>query len=451
MQKLAAIATVLFIFSSVNTITLPDNSFLSTSFTDFQANFNKKYDGSNELSYRKTIFNMNLRGIAESNAYQSDFVSGVNQFTDLTADELNSFLGLRTYAQASTNNIDRDQFPKSPEDAAKNVPIMSGEVMWGSVPPGVAGNSNDSNVNLSANGSIFNNSAFNSGFNGFSPSTNFNSNTNFNTNNNANTNSTGNTTNFNTNSVSFNSIAQNINWVSSGIITPIKNQGSCGACYAFAANGLTEALFKQKYKTDISLSEQDLINCTANTGNQGCSGGYIDKALNYVSSTGVRLSSVNPYLLRIATCAVPTITSLITNVSNLGSNVASAAVRVKNVRGVGNKSLLDLLNALQTAPVAVGIYVPQSLYQYTSGLFTINACNVKSSGNVPLNHAVLAVGYSLTGDASTGNRPYILIKNSWGSTWGMQGYFKLEMTLTDAGDGPCNITYGGYNFTANLA
>ena len=229
-------------------------------------------------------------------------------------------------------------------------------------------------------------------------------------------------------------------------MTPVKSQGQCGACYAFATTALTESLYKQKFKTDLNLSEQEIINCSPDGSiysNSGCDGGYINKSLDYIAAKGMHLETADPYVSARATCKnLPAITT--------AAAANSAGVRVANVREVGRQSLLDLLNALQTAPVAVAIYVPLSLYDYKSGLYTAASCLVKSTGDVPLNHAVLAVGYSLTGDATTGNKPYILIKNSWGTTWGEQGYFKLEMTLVDQGNGPCNITFGGYNYTATL-
>ena len=152
---------------------------------------------------------------------------------------------------------------------------------------------------------------------------------------------------------------------------------------------------------------------------------------------GAVLETAAPYTQNLTTCKV---------LSTVTSSSLSTGVKVANIREVGNRSMLSLLTALQVSPVAIAIYVGQSLYAYSSGLYSASNCN----GATGPNHAVLAVGYSLTGDSSTNFKPYLLIKNSWGTDWGEKGYFKLELPLVDVTSGPCLTTIGGYNFTATI-
>ena len=197
----------------------------------------------------------------------------------------------------------------------------------------------------------------------------------------------------------------------------------------------------QKYKTAVALSPQQTISCsnTAQYNNNGCTGGLINTALNYVADNGLYTLASIPYVESNWDGEAPAACT--------ASTATGINVKVTNVTEVGNQSLLSLLNALQTAPVAIAIAVPNALYSYSSGLFSASNCPASNG----VNHAVLAVGYSLTGDSTTGNKPYLLIKNSWGSSWGENGYFKLDMPLVDAGSGSCMITVGGYNYTASLA
>lgn len=467
MQKISFSASVLALIASASALSLPDSRFLSNGFGDFQARFAKKYSSSDELAYRRTVYESNLQLIKNFNAQDADMRMGENMFTDLTDEERSMYLGLKTLPQqdvdASADNTivsDVSVDGISTEDALIAVPTLSGQAGW---------NSNSSTNNYSS----YNYSSSNS-----SSGTNNNSNNAFSNNANSGGNTNANTSNFSNNSSgnangssanngsasapaaapssgsapSFANLQKNVNWVTAGVVSSVKNQGQCGGCYAFSAVGLLEALYAQKFKASINLSEQEVIDCSSSgqsNNNSGCGGGLINNALYYFQNKGVHLETAYPYSASFGTCRNLPATSAAATAALANSTSTTAAIKVTNIREVGNQSLLSLLAALQVSPVSVAIYVTNELYAYKSGLFSASYCaSVASSGSV--NHAVLAVGYSLAGDASTNNKPYLLIKNSWGSTWGEQGYFKMEMPLVDAGNGSCNVTVGGYNFTASM-
>lgn len=462
MQKLVLISTVLCLCAVANAITLPDKAYLSSGFSDFQAKFGKKYNGSEELSYRQALYTKNMDAIKKFNSNNGDWQMGENAFTDMSAEERQMFLGLNKNPEISTQNEAAAKAASSTEEAQKSAPVLSGQVSWTSftpsswtfpsfpsfpvvpVTPSTNGGSSSSNSSNSSSSNSSNSSSSNTSNNSASNTSNNSSNSG---------NTSGSTT---VQKTGFDALQQNVNWSTAGVMTAVKNQKQCGACYTFAANALVEALYKQKFKTEIDLSEQDLINCSSNKtyGNSGCNGGLISNALEYIKQNGVHLDATIPYTQSLGSCTT-TSTTAIANIAAVAgvstSKAVNAGVRIADYQTVGNQSLLGLLTALQKAPVAIAIQVVDSLYSYSKGLYPASSCPVASyKGQQLVNHAVLAVGYSLTGDSTTGNKPYILIKNSWGTNWGEAGLFKLEITKTDVGDGPCQITVANYNYAATL-
>lgn len=411
MQRFMIAITVLFVLALSNALTIPDKSYL-TSFDSFQAKFGKKYNSTDELSYRKGLYQANMDDIKSHNSRNGDWQKGENMFTDMTAEERNKFLGLDASKKISTNDSASDKFPSS-TDAEKSTPTLSGQVSW----------------NTFGNRSTTTNTTT-------TPTTT--------------TPTTASTTTPTTAATSkfpaaFAALKASVNWVTAGAVSPVRNQGQCGACYAFSSLGLVESLYKQKFNVDINLSEQEVLTCSQNS---ACSGGLIDNALEFVRDSGVHLETAIPYTASATSCLNMTDTVAKATAAMATSTSKLTAIRVANIKEVGNYSLVSLLTALQTSPVGLAIYVNNSLYAYKSGLYSASNCSGLQKGQ--LNHAVLAVGYSLTGDSTTNNKPYVLIKNSWGTSWGEAGYFKLEISLVDAGLGTCNITNGGYNYVATL-
>lgn len=406
MQRIMTLLSVLCLVSYMNALSFPDNQVMKSDFDAYRAKFDKKYD-TNAQDEKMQTYAANLKEIENFNGEDHEWKKGVNQFTDMTVEERNKYLGLAAIPDNSTNNNNAVNSANSTKDETKT-PTLSGLTTWG-----VKADNSATNAIVVPDAAAAAKAK-----------------------------------------PTFQNIAQNINWVTSGVVSPVKNQGSCGGCYGFSALGLVESLYKLKYKQEINLSEQEIVSCSSGTsktttGNSGCNGGLINNALKYVMTNGVHNETQYGYKAAASNCLNLATDKGASAATFATSKAVNATIKIASYKEVGKNSLLDLLNALQTSPVAIAMFVTNDLYSYTKGVFPASSCaSVAQSGSV--NHAVLAVGYSLTGDQDSSFKPYILIKNSWGTTWGQAGYFKLEMPLVDGGNGSCNITRGGYNFTATI-
>jgi len=98
------------------------------------------------------------------------------------------------------------------------------------------------------------------------------------------------------------SIPESYEWASTGMVSPVKNQGSCGSCWSFSTTGALEGLSKLSYGTLESFSEQQLVDCSGSYGNQACNGGLMDNAFKYVRDHGIVQESEYPYKAVKQTC-----------------------------------------------------------------------------------------------------------------------------------------------------
>lgn len=197
-------------------------------------------------------------------------------------------------------------------------------------------------------------------------------------------------------------LPDSVNWVTQGAVTPVKNQGHCGCCYAFSATGALEGQVFLQSGQLVSLSEQNILDCSGSTGNQGCNGGAIPYAFQYVDNNGgIDTEASSPFTGKVGTCNY--------NMYNSGATCSGYTNLPSGDEGALQQAVASV------GPISAAIDA-STLQFYRSGVYSSSKCSSSS-----LNHAVLVVGY---GTSSSGDA-YWLVKNSWGTHWGMNGYFEL--------------------------
>ncbi|GCC35049.1 hypothetical protein chiPu_0013529, partial [Chiloscyllium punctatum] len=199
-------------------------------------------------------------------------------------------------------------------------------------------------------------------------------------------------------------LPQSIDWRAKGYVTPVKNQRACGSCWAFSAVGALEGQTFKKTGKLISLSEQNLVDCSNAEGNHGCKGGLMEFAFNYVQSNGgIDTEDYYPYTAQEGTCKY---------------NPNYSPTTCHGFRFVARGNEIALAEAVATVgPISVAIDAKQLSFQfYRSGVYYEPNCK-----NIDINHGVLIVGYG-----TENGHNYWIVKNSFGLWWGDKGYIKMS-------------------------
>ncbi|KAL5987766.1 putative cysteine protease rd21b [Asimina triloba] len=229
-------------------------------------------------------------------------------------------------------------------------------------------------------------------------------------------------------------LPQSVDWRKKGAVNPVKDQGSCaffsskhiscadvssldenckGSCWAFSTIGAVEGINKIVTNKLISLSEQELVDCDTSY-NQGCNGGLMDYAFQFIiDNGGIDTESDYPYNAADGRC----------DVYRKNAHV----VTIDSYEDVPVNDENALKKAVANQPVSVAIEAGGRAFQlYSSGIFT-GICGTD------LDHGVVAVGYG-----TENGKDYWIVRNSWGDSWGEQGYLKMERNIA-AKTGKCGI------------
>mmetsp|Transcript_1731 Transcript_1731/g.2574 ORF Transcript_1731/g.2574 Transcript_1731/m.2574 type:complete len:372 (-) Transcript_1731:82-1197(-) len=214
-------------------------------------------------------------------------------------------------------------------------------------------------------------------------------------------------------------LPDSVDWVASGDVTNVKDQGPCGSCWAFSSVGAVESAKSISDGELVDLSPQHVMDCDNHQIDNGCYGGNMMTAFHFVKrNEGICTWSDYPYeAVNHDECG----NSSCANVA--GSNIGGFTV-------VETKSPSALMSALVRQPATVAIDASSEYFKsYKSGVFS-GPCNTR------LNHGVLAVGYGTDADAGA---DYWLVKNSWGTGWGDNGYVKMARSDKEGVDGTCGV------------
>ena len=198
---------------------------------------------------------------------------------------------------------------------------------------------------------------------------------------------------------------QSIDWRTLGAVTPVKNQDPCSCGWAFASTGAVEGAWNVSGKPLVSLSEQELLDCSSLYGNNGCNGGFVESSLEYAVHSGLTSESNYPYTGYPTICNSP--------------EVSMVNATISHFQSIEKNSLTDLVAAVAISPIAVDVWASDWI-QYSSGILT-NTCRIRRT-----NFSALVVGYNLNEPS-----PYLIVKSSWGTKWGVKGFIYLA-----AIDGP---------------
>jgi len=333
MRVLTIFSTIMCAFGGLIRANNIEEQYDLSQFKLFQKLFNKVYPTLEDFHYRFSVFRENLKDIVLHNLEQKDnFTMGVNQFSDLTAEEFHW-----EYVGKYVRNVDQDDQSQFLRFGKK---CKSYQYIGSSVP-------------------------------------------------------------------------DLIDWRKKNVVTSVKDQGQCGSCWSFSATGAIEGAWAIYTGSLVNLSEQQLVDCSKKYGNLGCNGGMMDNAFEYVIDNGQCADAEYPYTAKGGSCHSCTKVATLSDCYDVPVNNQLALKEALALKG----------------PVAVAIEADTKVYQsYSSGVITSPNCGTN------LDHGVLIVGYG-----EENGIKYWLVKNSWGTSWGENGYVKIARSDSTNDPGICGV------------
>ena len=179
-----------------------------------------------------------------------------------------------------------------------------------------------------------------------------------------------------------------------------------GCCWAFSAVAAMEGIVKLSTGNLISLAEQELVDCDTHSMDEGCEGGWMDSAFEFViKNRGLTTESSYPYKAVDGKC----------------KGGSKSAATIKGYEDVPANNEAALMKAVANQPVSVAVDAGDRTFQFYSGGVMTGSCGTE------LDHGIAAIGYGVESDGTK----YWLLKNSWGTTWGEKGFLRMEKDISD--------------------
>jgi len=206
-----------------------------------------------------------------------------------------------------------------------------------------------------------------------------------------------------------------VDWRELGAVGLVKDQGKCGSCWAFSTVGPVEEMYAIKYGRQVVLSEQQVVDCSWDYGNDGCGGGLFAQGYQYVQDHGLEEAADYPYNAVDGVCFYDS---------------GKARVQVQGIESAA-RTPSGLKGLLIEGPASISLHASDPTFRnYKSGIYDNRDCPTT------VNHAVQTVGWEQDLDAGMN---YFIVRNSWGQSWGDHGYIKIAQTNQTLGI--CGMLY----------
>lgn len=208
-------------------------------------------------------------------------------------------------------------------------------------------------------------------------------------------------------------------WNNYKVVTAVKNQGACGSCWTFSTIGSMESHWNILGKgRNITFAEQQLVDCAGDFDNHGCSGGLPSHAFEYIKHAGGIESDVTyPYTAKDGKCV-------------FRPEVSVGYVKYGSYNITQGDEIEMAERMYNAGPISISYQVINGFKDYKSGVYSAQNCGTTTQ---QVNHAVLATGFG-----TEDGKKYWNVKNSWGSNWGNQGYFKIQRDVNMCAVAQCN-------------